>query len=111
MSVPVIIDLPDGDTLETGDPSWPEIASAKWNRPRDDGYIEWTQSICRHSDGRLLAYVIMLPPSGILRTAGEILADDSLLVDTMAALAKKFDVPTNVPYSCIQRYKRVAGKK
>jgi hypothetical protein len=109
MPVPVIIDLPDGATLEAGDPTWPEVASARWNRPSDDGYIEWTQSICRHPDGRLLVYVVMLPPSGILRTAGEILADDADLVASVERLAKMFDVPSNVPYSCIQRYRSAIG--
>lgn len=111
MRVPVIIDLPDGETLEAGDPLWPLVASAKWNRPGDDGYIEWVQSICRHSNGLLLVYVVMLPPSGILRTAGEILPDDSGLVDAIERLAKRFNVPTNVPYSCIQRYRRVTEKE
>ena len=111
MPVPILIDLPDGATLEAGGPAWAEVASASWNRPGDDGYVEWTQAICRHADGRLLVYVMMLPPSGILRTAGEILSTDASLVDVVERLARKFDVPSNVPYSCIQRYRRAAGQK
>lgn len=111
MPVPVIIDLPNGASLEAGDPAWPELVSVGWSRPDDDGYVEWTQSICRHADGRLLVYALMLPPSGILRTAGEILPNDQELVDVVERLAQKFDVPTNVPYSCIQRYRRAVGKK
>ena len=101
-----VIDLPNGGSIDIDLPEWHAIASANWNRLRDDGLVQWTQSICRHEDGRILVYVVVMPTSGILKTSGEILPDGTDVTDSIERLAQKFDVPSNVPYSCIQRYLR-----
>jgi hypothetical protein len=107
MAEPIAIDLPNGESIEVNENEWTELASAKWNRVEDDGYVQWTQTIRRHKDGRILVYVIVLPTSGILRTAGELLPAGSKSVpDVVERLAQQFDVPTNVPHFCIEGYKR-----
>jgi hypothetical protein len=107
MAEPIAIDLPNGESIEVNDNEWTELASAKWNRLEDDGYVQWTQTIRRHKDGRILVYVIVLPTSGILRTAGELLPAGSKGVpNVVERLAEQFDVPTNVPHFCIEGYKR-----
>lgn len=110
MTVPVLIDLPNGVTIEVGDPAWELIATANCNRPNGDGYVEWTQSISRNADGELLVYVLMLPPSGIIQTGGIVSSGDGELIDVVERLAKRFDVPSHVPYSCLQRYKRALAR-
>jgi hypothetical protein len=107
MAEPIVIDLPNGESIEVNENEWTELASAKWNRLEDDGYIQWTQTVCRHKDGRILVYVINLPTSGILRTAGELLPAGSKSVpNVVERLAEQFDVPTNVPHFCIEGYKQ-----
>src|SRR5215213_9089026 len=111
MPEPIVIDLPHGQSIEVNENEWTELASAKWNRLEDDGYVEWTQTVCRHADGRILVYVVFLPTSGILRTAGEILpAKGADVPAVVQRLAEHFDVPTNVTHFCIEGYKR-ANKK
>jgi hypothetical protein len=105
-SEPIVIDLPGGESIEVNNSHWTEIASSDWNRLRDDGFVQWTQTICRDEDGRILVYVVLLPTSGILKTAGEILPAGVDVTDAVERLAQRFDVPSNVPYSCIQRYRR-----
>ncbi|MBA3481222.1 MAG: hypothetical protein H0T51_05345 [Pirellulales bacterium] len=110
MAESIVIDLPNGQSIEVNDSEWTELASANWNRLEDDGYVQWTQTIRRHKDGRILVYVIYLPTSGILRTAGEILSAGSKSVaNVVERLAEQFDVPTNVPHFCIEGYKRASG--
>jgi hypothetical protein len=107
MAEPIVIDLPNGQSIEVDESEWIELASAKWNRLEDDGYVQWTQTVCRHKDGRILVYVINLPTSGILKTAGEILpAGSKSVTNVVERLAEQFDVPTNVPHFCIEGYKR-----
>jgi hypothetical protein len=110
MPEPVVVDLPHGQAVEVNRSEWRELASARWNRLEDDGYVQWTQTVCRHADGRILVYVISLPASGILRTSGEILPAGSNEVPAVVdRLAEQFDVPTNVPHFCIEGYKRARG--
>jgi len=107
MAEPIVIDLPEGESIAVDEREWQEIASANWNRLEDDGYVQWTQTVRRHADGRILVYVVYLPTSGILRTAGEILPAGSEDVPAVIQrLAEQFDVPTNVPHFCIEGFKR-----
>ena len=109
MAHPMAVDLPNGESIEVNDSEWMEIASEKWNRVEDNGHVEWIQSVRRHGDGRILVYVIYLPTSGILQTAGEILparSDD--VSHLITRLAQRFDVPTNVPHACSEQYERYA---
>jgi hypothetical protein len=110
MVEPIVIDLPNGESIEVNENEWAELASANWNRLEVDGYVQWTQTIRRHRDGRILVYVINLPSSGILRTAGTILpAGSKGMSRAVEQLADQFDVPTNVPHFCIEGYKRAIG--
>jgi hypothetical protein len=111
MAEPIVVDLPNGQSIEVNENEWKELASANWNRLEDDGYVQWTQTIRRHADGRILVYVIYLPTSGILRTTGEILPAGSKSVpNVVERLAQQFDVPTNVPHFCIESYNRASSK-
>jgi hypothetical protein len=103
--------MPGGETVAVTADEWPTVASADWNRLSDSGFVQWSQTICRHADGRLLIYVVVLPTSGILKTAGEVLPAGSNVIDAVERLARQFDVPSNVPYSCIQRYRRAEQKR
>jgi hypothetical protein len=108
MAEPIVIDLPHGESLTVDDDQWTLIASANWNRLEDEGgYIQWTQGVRQHADGRTLVYVVFLPTSGILKTAGEILPPGSDAVpNTIYRLAEEFDVPTNVPHLCAEGFRR-----
>jgi hypothetical protein len=110
MSEPIVIDLPEGRSIEVTQ-EWKELASARWNRLENDGYVQWTQTVCRHADGRILVYVIVLPTSGILQTAGEVLPPGSKDVAAVVKrLAEEYDVPTNVAHLCIEHFKDASGK-
>jgi hypothetical protein len=111
MSEPIVVDLPQGRSIEVSS-EWKELASARWNRLEDDGYVQWTQTVCQHADGRILVYVIVLPSSGILRTAGELLpAGSQDVAAAVERLAEQYDVPTNVAHLCISHFEGTGGKR
>ena len=107
MSEPLVIDLPGGESIEVNENEWTQVAAANWNRSEDDGYVQWTQTVRRHADGRTLVYVLHLPTSGIMQTVGEILPKGSSDVPAVVKrLAEQCDVPSNVSNSCLEAYKR-----
>jgi len=111
MKESIVVDLPNGQSVDVNESDWTEIASANWNRLEDNGHVQWTQTIRRHKDGRILVYVIHLPTNGILRTAGEVLptGGDSV-TNVVERLAAQFDVPTNVPHFCNEGYQRAISR-
>jgi hypothetical protein len=111
MSEPIVVYLPGGESIEVDERQWRVLASANWNRLEEGGYVQWSETVRRHADGRTLVYVVEAKPDGIVTVAGELFPAKSRDVETaIQQLANRFDIPTNVPHSCITAYRRIAAK-
>jgi hypothetical protein len=99
----LMIQLPDGITIEMDEIEWLQVASSAWQHLTESGFVDSELIVREHTyDGRMLVYVVAKNPEGQTTASGELLLAGTIDVEsTIVRVAQQFDVNDQVVQTCV----------
>jgi hypothetical protein len=101
------IQLPDGLSTEMDESEWLQLASANCHHLTEKGYFDSDLIVRKHSDDRMLVYVVVKNPEGDTTASGEMLLPGTTDVEShILRVAQQFDLSEQVQKTCVTAFRR-----
>jgi hypothetical protein len=105
------IELPDQLSIEMDETEWLQLASANCHHLTEQGSFDSDLIVRRHSDDRMLVYVVVKNPEGDTTASGELLLPGTTDVEShIRRVAQQFDLNEQVQKTCVAAFRRAISR-